>query len=805
MKAQLFLALVILISACPAAEDRRDAGLSVVMDGGVPSDSGPCQGLCLADQVCFENNCWDACPCAEGEFCDEGIGICRSGCQVDTDCPLAQRCVDSLCEPGCGSDERCASPEICDQEVCRAPFCEVRGDCETGENCLSGRCEEVGTAPCEEAPDCGNDWNCSSYGLCFEGECLVHDDCDGSQRCVESRCVRRPNTDDGILFERRFPGYAASHNSRLPFGETTGYGFGGALLDVDADGDLDLFMGSRIRAGGDASPPCIYENVSVPSRLDFRPWAPGCPMDDAFLHAGVALDLEGDGYDELVVLGNYRARLLRFHPQPAVTDLINQLEEDDPRRRCVVGAGLPQDLNMDGRIDLMLGCQIGANMGDLVRMVNMTFLQNDQGQLELVEREAVAAWADPGSTLGFGGLDIDDDGLQDLLVLNDTFSTHGVPGSPLDGLRPTIQHMLPVPLLYRRCAPDEGCDYDPWTFGEGDRSYGSFMGVGAIHIEDRGEHLYISDWGFNRLMKFSEDGVFSEIIGSLGGGLSHAQDVLLFAWGVLVDDLDRDGHDDLLVSQGMVPDPHLDRFPLHYDAVLLQREGGFEVLSEEVGLSLSDHLDSQNEDRTYASRAMARADFDGDGFLDIVTFALEGRVRFHAEVPQADTPNPRCTLIPRPRYVPAYGSGYALRGAGSAVWRRRDIQGQSRLGSSPHVLNPEGAGALRFPSGYQADFDCQGRPGPFEISEPEWIEIVTLQNGTVSLKVAAEQVRNESLSVVFAPELDPGDRRRVDLGRGDCEAEVGWCLWSTEFVGDEQRLMMRLGSRWIPRWFRSNP
>jgi hypothetical protein len=273
----------------------------------------------------------------------------------------------------------------------------------------------------------------------------------------------------------------------------------------------------------------------------------------------------------------------------------------------------------------------------------------------------------------------------------------------------------------------------------------------------------------------------------------------------LVDDLDRDGHDDLLVSQGMVPDPHLDRFPLHYDAVLLQREGGFEVLSEEVGLSLSDHLDSQNEDRTYASRAMARADFDGDGFLDIVTFALEGRVRFHAEVPQADTPNPRCTLIPRPRYVPAYGSGYALRGAGSAVWRRRDIQGQSRLGSSPHVLNPEGAGALRFPSGYQADFDCQGRPGPFEISEPEWIEIVTLQNGTVSLKVAAEQVRNESLSVVFAPELDPGDRRRVDLGRGDCEAEVGWCLWSTEFVGDEQRLMMRLGSRWIPRWFRSNP
>ena len=308
-------------------------------------------------------------------------------------------------------------------------------------------------------------------------------------------------------------------------------------------------MGSRIRAGGRISSMHLRECLCAES-FGLRPWllVVRWTMRPA---RRVALDLEGDGYDELVVLGNYRARLLRFHPQPAVTDLINQLEEDDPRRRCVVGAGLPQDLNMDGRIDLMLGCQIGANMGDLVRMVNMTFLQNDQGQLELLEREAVAAWADPGS-MGFGGLDIDDDCRT--FVLNDTFSTHGVPGSPLDGLRPTIQHMLPVPLLYRRCAPDEGCDYDPWTFGEGDRSYGSFMGVGAIHIEDRGEHLYISDWGFNRLMKFSEDGVFSEIIGSLGGGLSHAQDVLLFAWGVLVDDLDRDGHDDLLVSQGMVPD-----------------------------------------------------------------------------------------------------------------------------------------------------------------------------------------------------------------------------------------------------------
>ena len=120
-------------------------------------------------------------------------------------------------------------------------------------------------------------------------------------------------------------------------------------------------------------------------------------------------------------------------------------------------------------------------------------------------------------------------------------------------------------------------------------------------------------------------------------------------------------------------------------------------------------------------------------------------------MPQADTPNPRW-LIPRPRYVPAYGSGYALRGAGSAVWRRRDIQGHW-LGSSPHVLNPEGAG-FAFPVVIKPTLTAKDvlvllGPSPNGLrSSP--------QNGTVSLKVAAEQVRDESLSVVFAPELDPG-------------------------------------------------
>ncbi|MBM65662.1 MAG: hypothetical protein CMH55_05435 [Myxococcales bacterium] len=787
--------------ACPEPTVIPDGGPSLPDDAAVTIDAGPCSGRCDQAQVCHEANCWSPCPCEEGQFCDETASICREGCQGDEDCPLTQRCSAGLCEPGCREDARCPAPQICHEEACRAPFCTLRTDCETGEGCRSGRCEQVGQDRCEADGDCGLDWTCSSHGLCFTGECLVHDDCEAAERCVEGACVRRPRTEEGILFERRFPAYAASHNSRLPFGETTGYGFGGALLDVDGDGDLDLFMGSRIRAGGDASPACIYENVSVPSRLDFRPWPGGCPMEDSFLHAGVALDLEGDGFDELVVLGNYRARLLRFFPEPAVTDLITQLDEDDPRRRCVVGAGLPQDLNMDGRIDLMLGCQIGANMGDLVRMVNMTFLQNPEGRLELVEREAVAAWADPGSTLGLAGIDVDWDGMEDLVVLNDTFSTHGVPGSREEGLQPTIQHMLPVPLLYRRCSPLEACDYEPWSFGEGDRAYGSFMGLGAIHIEGEGEHFYISDWGFNRLMRFGPDGTFSEIIGSLGGGLSHAEDVLLFAWGVLVDDLNRDGRDDLLVSQGMVPDPHLERFPLHYDAALLQHGGGFEVLSEEVGLSASDHLDSQNEDRSYASRAMARADLDGDGYLDVVTFALEGKVRFHAEVPQADGLTPRCTLIPRPRYVPAYGTGYALQAQGGTVWRRRDVQGQSRLGSSPHILNPEGRGTLRFPSGYRAAFDCQGRPGPFEVTESEWIQLVTLQDGEVSIKIAADQVAGERLLVVFAPELDPGDRRQADLGLGACDVEEGWCLWQTQFVAEEQRLMLRLGSRWIPRWF----
>ena len=77
----------------------------------------------------------------------------------------------------------------------------------------------------------------------------------------------------GVRIERRFVPPVTDHLSREPLGAFRGYGLGGALFDFDGDHDLDLFVGYRQRLleRDDESAPYVYENVSIPGNLRFRP------------------------------------------------------------------------------------------------------------------------------------------------------------------------------------------------------------------------------------------------------------------------------------------------------------------------------------------------------------------------------------------------------------------------------------------------------------------------------------------------------------------------------------------------------
>jgi hypothetical protein len=198
---------------------------------------------------------------------------------------------------------------------------------------------------------------------------------------------------------------------------------------------------------------------------------------------------------------------------------------------------------------------------------------------------------------------------------------------------------------------------------------------------------------------------------------------------------------------------------------------------------------------------MIKADLDYDGYLDIITIPLEGRIRIHAEVPQRNELSLRCSLRPEARYVPAFGSGYALQARDSTVWRRRDVQGQLRAGLSPQIVNPEGLGTLRFPSGYEAPFDCEGRAGPVTVVEPEWIQVVRRSATELDLKLAVDQRRGRAVQVTLSTAVEGQGARSLDLAQGDCESEPGWCAWSIPVEAEDSKVMIRMGERWIPRWF----
>jgi hypothetical protein len=330
------------------------------------------------------------------------------------------------------------------------------------------------------------------------------------------------------------------------------------------------------------------------------------------------------------------------------------------------------------------------------------------------------------------------------------------------------------------------------------------MSVGNLWLDGLGDHLYLSDWGPNRLVSFDPSGRALDRATELGVDHGLVDGTLLFAWGVQVDDFDRNGHDDLFLAQGMqtllgnLPsepiDGYEDRpefFAKHQDLISFQTEGArFTTLGPELGLRPHSHQDSDNPDRLSSSRGSARADLDGDGRMELLIGALEGHLRLYAERDLGQGERPRCTLVPKNRLVPSMGYGYAVADPAQTRWRRRDLQGQHRFGNSPFVLSELGRGWLEFPSGARVAFDCGDTPGPLVVEEPDWLHLSRDEEG----KVVVTLTGLPDATVVEAALRDGGPSDLVTL------APLGQGRWRVDVPYRFHDMLLRLDGRWLPRW-----
>ena len=756
------------------SEPEDDAALASELDAS--PDQTPDQDDTSPDRPEVEDNpgCDADEACAEGEICE--AGVCVEGCRFDGACGEGEICEDFECVAGCRNPADCGVGHTCRGSVCVQVGCISDEECGQGNRCVETGCVEIGAAECEGDDQCGFRWRCSVQGVCHEGGCLVHEDCLPSAWCRQALCEARINQTGQVRFERIHPEILGARRTH----ESLVYGVGGGFFDMDGDLKLDLFLGAWMSERDD--PPCLFRNTSRPGRVGFEPVGPSCGFDQGQILAAGGVDVEGDGFDEVVLMGPSIARLERFHPAGQTIDLMATLDEDDPRRACLAGSLLATDIDLDGRVDLVIGCQ-ARKIPNASTQTNIILRQNDAGGFEPAEGAGLEGLESNGVTLALGSIDINEDGLLDIIVINDTFVAGGE----------TINALTTGTTLIR-CGPGEGCLYEARGLGRGNRRWGSFMGVGNLAVHDLGEHLYITDWGPNRLIRYPGDEVTPlDIAEDLGVALAFSEETLLFAWSAIVEDFDRNGLDDLFITQGMAISADLPSYATHRDVLLLQRaDGSFEALDETVGLEPHTHEDSGDEERVSSSRGAARADLDLDGHVELVVNVLEGRMRFYSEQPTPDNAPDRCTLVPRPRVVPTYGFGYAISGPERQTWRRRDMQGQMRFGASPWLLSTESRGVLRFPSGAEVSFDCEGGPGPIIVEEPDWI---ALEREGDRVLVSLDTPWLPEPPRVGAALRDRGGDERLEPAARD-EAR-----WAVPVQGDDRALMLNIDGRWVARWF----
>lgn len=558
----------------------------------------------------------------------------------------------------------------------------------------------------------------------------------------------------------------------VPDATALGHGQGVALLDYDGDMDLDLFVGGFGADVGGVSPACVYRNDSEPGAIAFSRVPSWC--FDGARTGGMGIDYDDDGTHELLALGPSGPE--RFGAeQPGVR--LRPYSEDLPP--CAAVSALPFDVDLDGDLDLVAGCI--RLSGEATS--NTVWVRGDEGYTALGTRDS-SRFVSTGfsALLAIGALDVDGDGLLDFIEAEDAFSTEGQRNVSLahGGVR-------------FRCAPSEDCAYLLAPFAGGVARWGSYMGIGNLRVNGVGEALLIADWGPVRMVAY--DGREARDLGAVARGFPTAltEDPLAarfgfisglfprFSWGVVVDDFDGDGDDDALITEG--PIVATGPFRAHRPYIAVQdADGRFEPVGWGAGF-----VDPPAYERR-SFRAALKADLDFDGQLDLV-FAVElGPPAILTVARPAGSR--RCTVVPRPRYVPSWGYGYEV--TTSAAGRTRwDVQGQSQSGASPWLVAPASAGTVRFPSGFEAAFDCGDGFGPVELVEPEWVVLERRSDGAARARLTAD-----------APGEVTGGAIREDGLESVVEAEG--CGWFPT-TNDTTHLMLQVGRRWVGRWFELPP
>jgi hypothetical protein len=416
-----------------------------------------------------------------------------------------------------------------------------------------------------------------------------------------------------VTFEEvssKLSGISWSHNNAhtperfLP--ETVGAGC--AFLDYDSDGWMDIYL---VNSGAaDFYTPAgplknaLYRNNRDGTFTDVTDRAG--VAGGRFGMGAAAGDYDADGFADLYVT-NYGADIL-YHNNGngTFTDVTEKAGVNVPGwSTCAVWF----DYDSDGRLDLFVSSFVHFDKSQHRLCVDRNATQNyyciprifkprpsflfrnrGDGTFADVSAESGIA-ASPGKSFGAVATDVNNDGLMDLFVANDTM--------------PNFLFINRGKGKFEEAGLEAGVAY-----GEAGTPR-SGMGVDASDYDNDGwQDLFVAniDQEFFSLYRNQKDLTFTDEPGEIAPVTQ-----LLSGWGLKFFDYDLDGDADLLLANGH-PDDMVEtksgRVKYKEPLLLFENTGkGYRNVSPQSGAVFS---------RSFPSRGMAVGDFDNDGDLDVL-------------------------------------------------------------------------------------------------------------------------------------------------------------------------------------------
>ena len=389
------------------------------------------------------------------------------------------------------------------------------------------------------------------------------------------------------------------------------FGPGVCVADFDGDGYQDIYFvnGRDLYGRGIQARNALYRNNGDGTFTDVTEKA-GVPGTGFGLGCVVG-DYDNDGYPDLYVTQYGKNVLYHNNGDGTFTDVTDKAGVGGLESGTLFHAGAEFfDYDRDGRLDLYVGGYVAlepngmryCKFSDVLTSCppsvyrgspDMLYHNNGDGTFTNVTEKA-GIYQPDGKNLAVGSADYDNDGWPDLFVANDGLNAY-LYRNQHNGTF-TEEGLLSGMALTR-----QGLSMAAMCISLGDYNNDGWLDLFITDFQNASDHLF----------RNTGKGAFEEV--SDEAGITRpTHDVLGFGGGFF--DYDNDGWLDIFVANGHVyPEIEQATPGVHYKQINSlfhnERNGKFAEVSKTSGSGFA---------TPYVSRGVAFADFNNDGFVDVV-------------------------------------------------------------------------------------------------------------------------------------------------------------------------------------------